>query len=154
MFLCLNLPRTWLNVSLTLIISHVLLDYLGNGVALFYPFIKEEYIFHIINHESLLLIFLLLGVGLYFIFKKRSLMISFLITFTTVLVLIGMSKLYLEHRLQKQFGKEDPYLIVSYPSNKANQWEFMVRTNEHFYTGVSPYFPIHIETINIKDVKE
>lgn len=153
-YLRINQLKTWFYVTITLIISHILIDYLENGVALFYPFIKKEYSFYIISHEGVFVTLLLVGIGLYVIFNKKIFIIMPLIILVIYLFLIGMSKLYLDDRLQKQFSKEEPYLIISYPTHHFNEWGFMVRTDETFYSGISPYFPINIEIINTRIINE
>lgn len=142
--------KTWISITLTIIISHIVIDYLGNGVALMYPLVKTEYSFHIIEHDYYIVLFLLVGLLFNIIFKKSKKIIPiFLISLFLLFFFIGISKLKLDYTLNNQFKSEAPYLIISYPSKlRMFEWDFHVRTENCFYTGNSRYFPINIKVTN------
>ncbi len=138
---------TWIAILVTIVGSHILIDLLGNGVAPFYPFKKEEYSFYIIAHEELYVSFLFVGIIVATILKKMKsgFRLSLCILFI-LFCMIGVSKIVLEDKLEDYFREEEPYLTITYPTNiNWFEWEFQVRTEEYFYTGTSSYFPIKID---------
>ncbi|RSL28926.1 metal-dependent hydrolase [Salibacterium salarium] len=143
------LQKLWFTFSLTVLVGHILIDYLGNGVAFLYPFVKEEFEFHIVYGMDVLIIFVLLlalSIGVFYSKGKRFVIMGVLIV-TLYLMGLGFSKIQLEQALENQYQRESIDLLLTYPES-LSQWSFQVRTDEVWYSGYSPVLnqEIFIET--------
>ncbi|ACJ32537.1 metal-dependent hydrolase [Anoxybacillus flavithermus] len=134
-----KLSKVWLVFSLIILFGHLLLDFIDNGVELFYPFIKDDFDYTLINKIDLLFIVILItSFTLLFFYKKKTIIVI------TSLSIIGLylgalifSKMHLEYTLKKEFKDQDIVLLITYPDHHFN-WEFQVRTKRSIVTGKSP----------------
>ncbi|ENH95851.1 transmembrane protein [Gracilibacillus halophilus YIM-C55.5] len=101
----------WMKFLVIILVGHILIDFLGNGVRLvrfFYPFMKEAFLFHIINKFNVLFILFLL-VSLFitlFNSKKRRWGSIFLLIIFIYFGALTASKLQLEYSLQEKYNNE------------------------------------------------
>jgi hypothetical protein len=141
-----KLNKVWMIFSLIILFGHIFIDFIGNGAELFYPFIKDEFEYTIINKIDLLFIAILMTsfILLFFYKKKTAIVITSLSIIGLYLGALTVSKMHLEYTLKKEFKDEDIVLLITYPDDDFN-WEFQVRTERLIVTGESP-----INKTNIK----
>lgn len=139
LFKDLSLPHLWFGLTLS-VCSHIFIDYIGNGVAPFFPFIEREFEFHIIQVVDVTMIILLCFILLtsYYLPKAKWLLVSIPILLVTYLGILSVSKLQLEYSLKKQYKEENVVSLLTYPSDKEFHWDYMIRTEKSFITGHSP----------------
>jgi hypothetical protein len=136
-----SFKKSWFTFSLCVILGHIFIDYLGNGVALFYPFIEEDFDFSIIKRvDNLILYTLLLTVITGFFFRKGKIIIlSGLLIVSLYFGILSFSKIQLQQALKDKYKDEHITLLLIYP-RLDNQWEFQVRTKKVSVIGYSPTF--------------
>lgn len=139
--------KAWLILSIC-VFSHLFIDFIGNGVAPFYPFIKTESDFFIVNRNDAVLLITLttaLIIGA-FTRRRRRIFLSGLILVALYLGGLSFSKLQLQHALEKKYRNENIYVMLTFP-REGFKWSFMVRTDETSVDGYSPIagLDIHIE---------
>ncbi|WP_158738752.1 metal-dependent hydrolase [Alteribacillus sp. YIM 98480] len=148
-----SFKKLWSIFSLTVFVGHILIDYIGNGVAFLYPFAKEEFEFHIVHSMDAVIIFVLLfalSVGIFNSKGKRFILTGVLVV-TLYLAGLVVSKIQLEQALENQYQRENINILLTYPGESPLQWSFQVRTDEVWYSGYSPVLnqEIFIETKRI-----
>ncbi|WP_202081290.1 metal-dependent hydrolase [Caldalkalibacillus salinus] len=146
--------KTFITFSITVLMGHIFIDYIGNGVAFLFPFVKREFDFHIIaSVDFVMIITLLISViiGL-FHHKGRVMILTGSILICLYLGLLSTSKVQLEHTLKNKYGAEEVQLLLTYPSHSQwGRWNFQVRTDEVWVNG---YSPIHKTDINFESERE
>jgi hypothetical protein len=70
-----KLNKVWLIFSLIILFGHIFIDFIGNGAELFYPFIKDEFEYTIINKIDLLFIAILMTSFILLFFYKKKLLL-------------------------------------------------------------------------------
>lgn len=102
--------RIWMAVALTIILAHLLLDFLGNGVEILYPIVPDEYAFHIISDERVITIFLSVGLLCGLLTKyTKTVLLSFLVVLCLFLGYVGYSKVQLEQSVS-QYSTDTAYV--------------------------------------------
>lgn len=125
----LSFKRMWLTFMISAG-THLLIDYIGNGVALFYPLIGHEYEFSVIDRDDPFVLFpMLLSViiGLW-IRKGRYLVLAGVMTSIVYAGTLTYSKLDLEHSLKNRYGQDHMESLLTYPDHSSRHWRFMLRT--------------------------
>ncbi|MFD1020614.1 metal-dependent hydrolase [Thalassobacillus hwangdonensis] len=131
--------KLWLIFTFIVIIGHLFIDYIGNGLALFFPFVRSEFDFHIIpSIDFFSLTILLIMFPLTFYFKKgKAIFITGLATIDLYLIILSVSKVQLEHELHQEY--EGIELLETYPSSSDfGEWNFLLKTNVEWIRGSSP----------------
>jgi membrane-bound metal-dependent hydrolase YbcI (DUF457 family) len=91
--------------TLIVIFGHPTIDFFGNGLALFYPFTYDEYVFDIINDSSETVIIILLLLGLCLSLLQRKGRAPILISMGVVVLMVatlGINNAAIYNRLNKQ----------------------------------------------------
>ena len=147
LFLEISIVKLWLVLSFS-VLSHIFIDFIGNGVALFYPFITKEYDFNIIHDDLLLYILLIATIITIFYRKGKLVILSSLLIVALYLGALTVSKLQLEQALNQQYKDYGINLLLTFRSSSHSEWNFMVRTNNVWVSGYSPILnqEIHIES--------
>lgn len=134
-----SLIRLFLGISMSALIGHIFIDYIGNGTVLFYPFTQEEFSLDLINGEEIILwVIILVGIILS-IFNKHSrkiILISSIIAFIYIGVL-GFSKYVTYQQLESIYKEDKPNQILVYRAGYPMHWYFIVRTDEKSVNGTS-----------------
>lgn len=120
----------WISSVVTVVVGHLFIDYLGNGVNLLYPLTNEEQNFSILgsNHEIIITIILALGVISTCVWRKTK--VPLVITTSAILlflVTLAVSNASITRSLQQQYASEKPEYIVVYPSSIPFYWNYYVR---------------------------
>ncbi|OIJ20712.1 hypothetical protein BKP45_08710 [Anaerobacillus alkalidiazotrophicus] len=141
--------KTWITFSTTVLIGHIFIDYIGNGVAFLYPFKKNEFDFHIISSIDLIIIItLLLSVIICFFNRKgKTVILIGTIIICSYFSILSISKVQLERTLKSKYDVQEVTLLLTYPS-KFGWWAFQIRTDEVWVNGYSPIYntKVHIES--------
>ncbi|WP_345240569.1 metal-dependent hydrolase [Pontibacillus salipaludis] len=128
-----------LKFTAVVLIGHIAIDYLGNGVQLLAPFSQKEFEFHIIRSLDLPLLALLCLTVLGSFWRKRVATIGFiliLVYFTT----FSWSKLQLEASLQEKYEGETIEELETFPADHPWQWftwQILIETKEGYVRGSS-----------------
>ncbi|QUW23621.1 metal-dependent hydrolase [Sporosarcina sp. Marseille-Q4063] len=132
--------KAWFMFTLTVLIGHLFIDYIGNGVALFYPMIQKEFGFSIVgSNDSFILFTLLITIIIGIFYRKGK-----LVVLTGILVVslylggLSFSKIQLQQTLEKQYENDNINLLLTFPSHRFLNWEFMVKTDKSNISGYSP----------------
>lgn len=149
----LSFKKMWLTASIS-VLSHIFIDYIGDGVAIFYPFIKEETDFSIINSVDYFVMCPLLFALIAALFFRRGRLI---ITVSLSLVMLylfflSFSKIQFEHALKNKYQAQTIRLLITYPTPSDFQWGFQVRTDKIWVTGHTPIFKIKINEDMVRNV--
>lgn len=144
LFLEISVVKLWLVLSFS-VLSHIFIDFIGNGVALFYPFITKEYDFHIIQ-DGLFLYILSIATIIAIFYRKggKLVILSSLLIVALYLGALTYSKIQLQQTLYSEYKEDDITLLLVYPSRDF-RWEFIIRTNKHSITGSSPILGTDIQ---------
>lgn len=140
----LSLMKAWLMFSIA-VFSHLFIDYIGNGIALLYPLLQEEFEFSIVNsNDAIILYTLLICVIVAMFYRKGKLVVlTSLLIVSMYLVGLTISKAQLEQALKRQYQSDNINLLLTYPSHDF-QWVFMVRTDKASVSGYSPLLGVDI----------
>lgn len=120
----------WVSAIAALFIGHLMIDFLGNGVNLLYPFVHEEQNFSILNEMNELIISILFGIAVVsiVIWKKKppaaTIAVMLVILFVTAL---SISNGTINAILHKRYAAEHPEYITVYPANVPFHWNYYVR---------------------------
>ena len=141
--------KSWGIFSLIVLVGHIFIDYIGNGVAFLYPLINKEYSLSIISRTDEFVLFILLFVVLLGLFygKGKMIILTGMIIISLYLCGLTVSKFHLENTLEKQYEGEDINLLLSYRSHNFFEWRFMVRTDKVWVSGYSPILNQEIRSI-------
>ncbi|MYL34287.1 hypothetical protein GLW05_11830 [Pontibacillus yanchengensis] len=146
--------KTWIIFSITVLIGHIYIDYIGNGIALLFPIVKKDFNFHIIPSLDLMIIttlFTTLIIGLFHNKSKGIILLGALII-SLYFCLLTASKIQLEHTLREKFNNYEIELLLTYPnSNDFGEWSFQVRTNEFWVRGSSSIYKSGIRIKSERD---
>lgn len=133
-----SLRHLWLAMTLTVIFGHLLVDFLGNGIAFLYPFIKTEFYFHIIRDKDYLIYTLLLFAIIITMLKGKWRKFVFIIIILLLVSYIGFrtySKLTLYDVLQRHYKAYNAEIII-YPHFLDNtKWSYQIRYNHYIVNG-------------------
>jgi hypothetical protein len=138
LFLEISVFKLWVILSIS-VLSHIFIDYLGNGVTLFYPFVTKEYDFHIIQDDLFLYILSITAIIAIFNRKGKLVILSSLLVVALYLGILTYSKIQLQQTLKSKYEEDEITLLLVYP-RWDNRWEFMIRTNEQSIIGSAPIF--------------
>ncbi|MBP3951780.1 metal-dependent hydrolase [Bacillus suaedae] len=143
--------KTWFIFSITVLIGHIFIDYIGNGVAFLFPFVKSEFDFHIIaSVDFIITTTLLISVIIGFLNKKgKAIILMGTIIICLYFGFLSISKVQLEHTLKSKYDANKIELLLTYPSfGKMGSWDFQVRTKEVWVNGYSSIYKpkIHIDS--------
>ncbi|WP_127533728.1 metal-dependent hydrolase [Paenibacillus kobensis] len=137
--------RLWVGLTLIVIIAHLLLDYLQNGVALLYPFITDEYSFPIVLANDYYIIGMsLLAISVRLFSGKSTLFAKTVpgIMSLAAIYLISLSvfRIQLIDNINEKFAAYEPYTLVeAYPDGlnrlRMPQWGYMIRNERFFIKG-------------------
>ncbi|MEQ6376353.1 hypothetical protein RZN25_05870 [Bacillaceae bacterium S4-13-56] len=132
--------KSWGIFSLTVLVGHIFIDYIGNGVAFLYPIIHKEYSLSVITRTDEFILYTLLIVVLIGLFyrKGKIIILTGIIIISLYLGGLTVSKFNLEQALKKQYEDDDINLLLSYRSHNFLEWNFMVRTDKIWVSGYSP----------------
>lgn len=130
--------------------THLLIDYIGNGVALFYPLIDHEYEFSVIDRDDTFVLYpLLLSVCIGLWFRKgRYLILAGVLTSIVYIGTLTYSKLDLEHSLSERYKKDHIESLLTYPDTSSRHWKFMLRTESAAVFGRASILGNRIEVDN------
>ncbi|WP_336773356.1 metal-dependent hydrolase [Paenibacillus sp. MMO-58] len=145
----LSFKRIWLMFMISAG-THLLIDYIGNGVALFYPIIDHEYEFSVIDRDDPFVLFpMLLSViiGLWFR-KGRYLVLAGVLTSIVYIGTLTYSKLDLEHSLKERYKQDHMEFLLTYPDPSSRRWRFMLRTESAAVFGRASLLGNRIEVDN------
>lgn len=133
-----NLLITWIKLTTIILVGHLLIDFIGNGARLLYPFYKEEYIFSIISKlDFIFILFLAISFLVVFFHPKKNMVATIcLITITVYFSFLTYSKMQLEYTLKEKYNNEDIVLLITYP-NDSLHWGYQIRTEKLIVTGES-----------------
>ncbi|MBO8157207.1 MAG: metal-dependent hydrolase [Bacillaceae bacterium] len=147
--------KAWLVFSLTVLFGHIMIDYIGNGVALFYPFIKGEYSFSIMmSYSYFVMVTLFIGILAGIFYRRgRLFILASIILISLYFGGLSVSKMILEETLKKQYQSDNINLIITFP-NGYSEWKFMVRTDKVWVSGHSPILSSEIYIDEEKKVGE
>lgn len=147
-----SLKSLWLILSIA-VGSHILFDFLGNGVALLLPFTNKEYSFYIINDELPIFV-LTIGILVGILVKNmRIILIGASVLFLLYIGSLTVSKLQLELALKKEYETESIQLLLTYPRYDY-RWEFMVHTNERTILGSSSFYQSKLIIEREKEIRD
>ncbi|RKL65077.1 hypothetical protein CR203_22685 [Salipaludibacillus neizhouensis] len=141
-----KITKSWFVFTLVILFGHIFIDYIGNGVRLFYPFVREEFEFSLIMKLNFFII-LFLVLSLVFVFfnkKSKSIGIASLSVLLLLFSILTVSKIHLEHSLNEEYKSEGINMVITYPNDNFG-WGFQVRTEKTIITGESS-----INTTNIQ----
>ncbi|MCP3027109.1 metal-dependent hydrolase [Halobacillus sp. A5] len=142
--------QAWGAFAAAVIIGHIFIDLIGNGVAPFYPFEKSEYDFHIISRLDVVMLLTLLATAVvFFITCRRAIVLSGVMIICIYLGILSVSKVQLEQLLHTEYSENDIELLITYPRSGAwGGWDFQLRTDETWINGHSPVLgrDVHIES--------
>lgn len=150
-YLVLPFLKVWTGIIAVLIIAGIGIDYIGNGVHVFYPFSEQNYSFSILKHDVWLIIVLLTLVSLRIISpvfsnpnRARVILFSGFIVITLLLGMKSYSKIVVEHTLENRFSQ------VQHIETKPDflNWNFIVYTKKEYINGTTKLIP---EKIHIND---
>lgn len=142
LFLEISVVKLWLVLSIS-VLSHIFIDFIGNGVALFYPLITKEYDFYIIRDDLFLFILSIAIIFAIFYRKGKLMILSSLLIVALYIGALTYSKIQLQQTLESGY-KDDITLLMVYPRGDY-RWGFMIRTNKHSIIGSSPIFGTGIQ---------
>lgn len=125
--------KLWIVLSFS-VLSHIFIDYIGNGVAILYPFVTKEYDFHIIQDELFLYILSIASIIAIFYRKGKLVILSSLIIVALYLGTLAYSKIQLYQTLKSKYEEDEITLLSVYP-RWDKRWEFMIRTDEQSIIG-------------------
>ncbi|MCP1182360.1 metal-dependent hydrolase [Paenibacillus sp. 1781tsa1] len=136
----------WISTMATLFIGHLLIDLLGNGINLFYPFMNQEQNFAILgsNNELIISALLTIATTITLIYKKvKPLAIVSLVLAASFVVSLGISNAIISYSLQQRYSFNDPQYIIVYPDNTPFHWNYYVRIDElTIISGKGSYFTV------------
>lgn len=142
--------KSWGIFSLIVLVGHLFIDYIGNGVAFLYPIHKEEFSLSIIARTDEFIFFTLLAIVLIALVYRKGKMIVLTGLLLISLYIGGLivSKLQLEHALKQQYEDNEIHLLLTYRSHQFLEWNFMLRSEKVWVSGYSPIVnkEIHIES--------
>ena len=118
LFLEISVVKLWLVLSFS-VLSHIFIDFIGNGVALFYPFITKEYDFHIIQDELFLYILSVATIIAVFYRKGKLVILSSLLIVALYLGVLTYSKIQLQQTLKSEYIEDDITLLLVY-----SRWDY------------------------------
>jgi membrane-bound metal-dependent hydrolase YbcI (DUF457 family) len=147
-----SLKKLWLTVSIS-VLSHIFIDYIGDGVAIFYPFVREETDFSIINSVDYFVLYPLLLALIAALFFRRGRLIVTISLSAVILYLsfLSFSKIQFEHALKNKYQDQNIRLLITYPTSKF-QWGFQVRTDKNWVNGYSSITKIKINEDMVRKV--
>ena len=127
----------WLACSIS-VLSHIFIDFIGNGVAFLFPFSQAEFDFYIITDNHFVFFLLPISMIVALIYKRDKIVIlSSLLIIVIFFGILSYSKIQLEQELKKRYQADSIILLLTYPGFD-DQWEFQVRTDKSWITGVAP----------------
>lgn len=129
--------------TMTVIIGHLLVDFLGNGDALFYPIIVREQVFSILSPvENLITLFLLVSLVVSFLFtSNRKPMTITLLPVLILLIALASSHGAIRYQLYAEYKDKHPDITVF--SSQPFHWKFYVRLEDHrIIHGRADYYKI------------
>lgn len=135
----LHFLKAWFIFSLTVLIGHIFIDYVGNGVSFLLPLTQEEFSFSVIRRNDEFVLYTLLVAVLIGLFYRKGKLV-FLTGIIIVSLYLGglsVSKIQLEQALNKQYQSDNVNLLITFPSNSYLEWKFMVRTDKVWVNGYS-----------------
>ncbi|MCM3711102.1 metal-dependent hydrolase [Sporosarcina luteola] len=138
-----SVVKLWFVLSFS-VLSHIFIDFIGNGVALLYPLITKEYAFHIIRDDLFLYILLIALIIAIFYSKGKLVILSSLLIVALYLGVLTYSKIQLQQTLKSEYKEDDITLLLVYP-RWDYRWEFIIRTNKLSISGSSPIFGTDIQ---------
>ena len=138
LFIEISVVKLWITLSFSAL-SHIFIDYIGNGVALFYPFLTKEYDFHIIEDDIFLYILSITAIIAVIYRKGKLVVLSSLLVVAIYLGVLTYSKIQLQQTIKSEYKEHDITLLLVYPRWDYG-WEFMIRTNDHSIIGSAPIF--------------
>ncbi|TCM96359.1 membrane-bound metal-dependent hydrolase YbcI (DUF457 family) [Paenibacillus sp. BK033] len=144
-----SFKRMWLTFMISAG-THLLIDYIGNGAALFYPLIDREYEFSVIDRDDifvLLPLLLSLSIGLW-IRKGRYLVLAGVLTTCVYIGALAYSKADLEHSLMERYKQDHVESLLTYPDPSGRHWRFMLRTETAAVFGRASLLGNRIEIDN------
>lgn len=151
-FIYIPAVKLWIVLSIS-VLSHIFIDYIGNGVAIFYPFVTKEYGFYIINDNLLLYILLIASVIAVFYRKGKAFVLSSLLIVALFLGVLTYSKLKLQQTLKNKFYDENEIILLQVYPSWDNRWEFMIRTSEQSMIGSASIFGKDIQVERRKGIE-
>jgi membrane-bound metal-dependent hydrolase YbcI (DUF457 family) len=150
-----KLNQLWFSMTGAVVVGHLFMDYLDNGLPIFYPIIKKEYAFDLVQKGDIfiggiLLIAVLISIAL---FRKMNVIILIgIIIVSSYLGLRTFSKFEVHQELIKTY--KSPNLNISIiPQDifSKYQWFYLVSSKNTSITGTASFFKgLHEVTINSK----
>ncbi|WP_425355024.1 metal-dependent hydrolase [Paenibacillus shirakamiensis] len=130
-------------ISIMCLLSHILFDFLENGVALLYPLTKKEYEYAIFNQVDYILLVIFTLIIIFSFFSTVSSTV-FKILSTCLLcyvIVLCISKQYLHMQLYQKYNSQHITLLETYPSSSETFcWNYQIRTLKTWYDGHSLLF--------------
>jgi hypothetical protein len=142
-----SFKKAWLMFSVS-VLSHLIIDYIGNGVAFVYPFTQKEFDFSIVSRNDAIILytlFIALIIGMFFR-KGKVVVLAGILVVSLYLGGLSFSKIQLQQALERQYQSENIDLLLTFPRHNS-QWGFIISTDEAIISGYSPILgiEIHIE---------
>lgn len=135
-----NFIKVWFTMTLTVLFGHIFIDSIDNGVALFYPFMNEEYSFSIINADDYLIVLASLMTSICILVFRNGRKIA-LVTIIIIGLYISLklsSKTLLYSQLSDRYEEDNPIISI-YPSSSLH-WSFIIKSNNFNVSGRSTLF--------------
>ncbi|MFD2922453.1 hypothetical protein [Halobacillus naozhouensis] len=147
-----SFQKSWFASLFTILFGAIFIDFIGNGVQLFFPLTSDIIEFTIIQKEIWLVCALFAVFSAALIFNHKPLLITSLLIISLLLVGKAISKVELENRLEAKYDDNQIHVIVTKPEKYLGlNWRFSVLTNEKVIQGTSPVFQ---KEITIKQIVE
>lgn len=149
--------RAFIASTVTVILGHLMVDVLGNGNGLFYPIMKSEIRFSILDAvDGAIVIIFAIGLLLHLFWRRRRSMVFVVVPLVMVLLLLAgqtFSRVSIQNQLNDRFSEQKPQYIDIYDTNKLFRWYYIVRIdNSDLITGWAEYFTITEQTAPNKDI--
>jgi hypothetical protein len=143
--------KSWVIFTATILLGHTFIDFVGNGIALFYPIMEKEFGFHIVRSiDFFIVITLLCTIIMGIVFKKtKTIFKAGIVIFALYLSILTISKIQFEQQLHNQYAKDKIELLLVYPSySEWGWWQFRLRTENVWINGKSSVLntEVHIES--------
>jgi hypothetical protein len=150
-----KLYRLWFSMTGAVIVGHLFMDYLDNGLPIFYPIIKNDYALDLVQKGDffiggILLIAVFISLALY-----RKMNVIILIGIIIVISYLGLrtfSKFEVHQELVKTYkGPNLKISIIPQDMFSEYQWFYLVSTDNTSITGTASFFKgLHEVTVNSK----
>ncbi|KGP71928.1 hypothetical protein [Pontibacillus yanchengensis] len=142
LMLNISYSKLWLSTVITILFAAILIDFMGNGAHIFYPFIQKGVSFEIIDEDIWMVGLLLLSLSIGLLYHKgRPLLIIGSLFIAVFLGVKAYSKWSLEQTLYNKYEDKNVVQLTTYPSTGEDfSWTYKVETNKETISGRKSLF--------------